>query len=44
MNKKPEITIYYADGTPSETREMTDEEFAQHEADIANNSFVSESE
>jgi hypothetical protein len=30
--KNPEITIHYADGRPSETRLMTDEEFA---ADIA---------
>ena len=33
---KPEITIHYADGTPSEIREMTDEEYAQYEADNAN--------
>jgi hypothetical protein len=35
MNK-PEITIHHADGTASEVREMTDEEYAQYEADIAN--------
>lgn len=26
---KPQITIHYADGTPSETRDMTLEEIAQ---------------
>jgi len=26
---KPQITTHYADGTPSETRDMTDEEIAQ---------------
>ena len=26
---KPQITIHYADGTPSETRDMTEEEIAQ---------------
>ena len=26
---KPQITTHYADGRPSETREMTDEEIAQ---------------
>jgi hypothetical protein len=26
---KPQITTHYADGTPSETRDMTDEEMAQ---------------
>jgi hypothetical protein len=36
MSAKPEITTHYSDGTPSETREMTDEEYAQYEASIAN--------
>jgi hypothetical protein len=26
---KPQITTHYADGRPSETRDMTDEEIAQ---------------
>jgi len=26
---KPQITTHYADGTPSETRDMTDEEIAE---------------
>jgi hypothetical protein len=26
---KPQITTHYIDGTPSETRDMTDEEIAQ---------------
>jgi hypothetical protein len=29
MNPRPQITTHYADGTPSETRDMTDEEIAQ---------------
>ena len=29
MSNKPQITTHYADGTPSETRDMTDEEIAQ---------------
>ena len=33
--EKPQITFHYADGTPSETREMTDEEYANYEAVIA---------
>jgi hypothetical protein len=33
---KPTITTHYADGRESEIREMTDEEYAQYEADIAN--------
>jgi hypothetical protein len=28
MSNKPQITTHYADGTPSETRDMTDEEIA----------------
>jgi hypothetical protein len=36
MSNRPEITIYYADGRQPETREMNDEEYAQHEKDIAN--------
>jgi hypothetical protein len=26
---KPQITTHYADGTPSETRDMTDQEIAE---------------
>jgi hypothetical protein len=26
---KPQITVHYADGTPSETRDMTSDEIAQ---------------
>ena len=29
MSDTPQITTYYADGTPSETRDMTPEEIAQ---------------
>jgi hypothetical protein len=29
MDNRPQITTHYADGTPSETRDMTDEEIAQ---------------
>jgi hypothetical protein len=29
MSDKPQITTHYADGTPSETRDMTDEEISQ---------------
>ena len=29
MSNRPQITTHYADGTPSETRDMTDEEIAQ---------------
>jgi hypothetical protein len=29
MPNKPQITTHYADGTPSETRDMTDEEIKQ---------------
>ena len=29
---KPQITTHYADGRPSETRDMTDEEIAEMEA------------
>ena len=29
MADKPQITTHYADGTPSETRDMTDEEIAE---------------
>jgi hypothetical protein len=29
MSNKPQITTHYADGTPSETRDMTVEEIAQ---------------
>ena len=29
MSNTPQITTHYADGTPSETRDMTDEEIAQ---------------
>jgi hypothetical protein len=29
MTEKPQITTHYADGRPSETRDMTDEEIAQ---------------
>jgi hypothetical protein len=29
MNNKPQITTHYADGTPSETRDMTPEEIAE---------------
>jgi hypothetical protein len=35
MSTKPKITTHYSDGTPSETREMTEEEYAQYEKDIA---------
>jgi len=28
MTDKPQITTHYADGTPSETRDMTPEEIA----------------
>jgi hypothetical protein len=31
MSDKPQITTHYADGRPSETREMTDEEIAELE-------------
>jgi hypothetical protein len=36
MSHKPQVTTHYADGRPSETRDMTDEEFAEYEALIAN--------
>jgi hypothetical protein len=29
MNTRPQITTHYADGTPSQTRDMTDEEISQ---------------
>ena len=29
MSNKPQITTHYTDGTPSETRDMTDEEIGQ---------------
>ena len=29
MSNKPQITTHYADGTPSETRDMTPEEIAE---------------
>ena len=29
MSDKPQITTHYADGTPSETRDMTPEEIAE---------------
>ena len=29
MDNRPQITTHYADGTPSDTRDMTDEEIAQ---------------
>lgn len=29
MNTKPQIVTHHADGTPSEIRDMTDEEIAQ---------------
>ena len=29
MSNKPQVTTHYADGTPSETRDMTPEEIAQ---------------
>jgi hypothetical protein len=29
MSNKPQITTHYADGTPSETRDMTEEELAE---------------
>jgi hypothetical protein len=35
MSTKPQITTHYADGQPSETRDMTDEELANYEALIA---------
>ena len=40
MSNKPEITIYYADGRKPEVRKMNDEEYAQHEEDIANGGAV----
>jgi hypothetical protein len=33
---KPLVHSHYTDGRPSESREMTDEEFAEYEALIAN--------
>ena len=33
---KRQITTHYADGRPSETREMTDEEHAQYLEQVAN--------
>jgi|LakMenEpi03Aug12_release.lakeMendotaPanAssembly.Ray.scaffolds.fasta_scaffold46773_8 hypothetical protein len=32
MSNKPQITTHYADGTPSETRDMTPEEIALQQA------------
>jgi hypothetical protein len=29
MNQKPQIVTHYTDGTPSETRDMTDEEITE---------------
>jgi hypothetical protein len=29
MSNKPQITTHYADGTPSETRDMTPEEIVE---------------
>jgi hypothetical protein len=29
MSDTPQVTIHYADGTPSETRDMTPEEIAE---------------
>jgi len=29
MSEIPQVTIHYADGTPSETRDMTPEEIAE---------------
>jgi hypothetical protein len=37
MSNKPQITTHYADGTPSETRDMTDEEIAFLPAPIDDN-------
>jgi gamma-glutamyl phosphate reductase len=40
----PQITIHYADGTPSVTRDMNAEELAQHEKDILETQEASEAE
>ena len=42
MSDIPQITIYYSDGRPSEVRDMTLEELAEHEELVAN--FVPKSE
>jgi hypothetical protein len=34
MSDKPQITTHYADGRPSETRDMNAKELAQHEKDV----------
>jgi len=34
MSEKPQITTHYADGTPSETRDMTPEEIADHKTGL----------
>jgi hypothetical protein len=39
-----QITIHYADGTPSVTRDMNAEELAQHEKDILETQEASEAE
>ena len=39
-----QITIHYADGTPSITRDMNAEELAQHEKDILETQAASEAE
>ena len=35
MSNKPQITTHYADGTPSETRDMNAEELEQYKKDLA---------
>jgi hypothetical protein len=40
MSTKQQITTHYADGQPSETHDMTDEELANYEALIADSHAV----